>query len=76
MCVALPARVVWVGERTDASIPARAEIGSTELDIDLLLVPSAGVGDHVIIHSGYAISIVAEHVAAETARLLDGDLGS
>jgi hydrogenase maturation factor len=39
--------------------------------VDLLLVPEVVVGDHVFVHSGYAISIVPESAADETLALLN-----
>lgn len=65
MCVALPARVEWIGDRSTVSIPGRVRIGDAESEVDLLLVPEVEVGDHVIVHSGYAISVVSEAALAE-----------
>lgn len=59
MCVAIPGRIVSIGERSGPSIPATAVFGDVERDIDLAMVPDAEVGDHVIVHSGYAIRVVA-----------------
>lgn len=70
MCVALPARVVWIGTQTETSTPARAIVADSELEIDLVMVPDVAVGDHVIVHSGYAINVVTEEAAAHTMRLL------
>lgn len=70
MCVAIPARVTWIGSGRRPSIPARAAIGGSEIDIDLVLVPEATVGDHVIVHAGYAIAIVGDAAAAKAAALL------
>jgi hydrogenase assembly chaperone HypC/HupF len=70
MCVALPARVTWIGSRSGASLPGRIRIVGSEVDVDLLLVPTVAVGDHVIAHSGYAISILTEEAAAEVMTLL------
>ena len=65
MCVALPALVEWIGDRSTVSVPGRVRIGEAQTEVDLLLVPEAVVGDHVIVHSGYAISIVPEAALAE-----------
>lgn len=70
MCVAIPARVTWIGSARRPSIPARAAVGGGEVEVDLVLVPEATVGDHVIVHAGYAIAIVGEAAAGETAALL------
>jgi hydrogenase expression/formation protein HypC len=71
MCVALPGRVEWIGQRSAISIPGRVLLGDSRLDVDLLLVPAAAIGDHVIVHSGYAISIVPSDAAAESLALLN-----
>lgn len=73
MCVAMPARVEWIGERTTISVPGRISLGDTATDIELLMVPEVEVGDRVIVHSGYAIAIVPEDVAAESLALLGLD---
>jgi len=49
---------------------ARAEVGGVERSISLMLTPEAQVGDYVLVHTGFAISIVDEQEAQETLRLL------
>lgn len=71
MCVALPARVEWIGDRSTVSIPGRVRIGDAESEVDLLLVPEVVVGDHVFVHSGYAISIVPETAVDATLTFLE-----
>ena len=61
MCVAVPGRIISIGEKSGPSIPARVAFGEIERDIDLAMVPEASVGDHVITHSGYAIRVVPAH---------------
>ena len=62
MCVARPARVAWIGTVSELSVPAGAlyldDQDGGEVAVDLVMVPDAQVGDHVIIHSGYAIRVV------------------
>jgi hydrogenase expression/formation protein HypC len=41
-----------------------------EQSASLALVPDAGVGDWVLVHAGYAITVLAEHEARETLALL------
>ncbi len=59
MCVAAPATVVAIERQSGLSIPATVAIGDVHHAVDLVMVPDAEVGDIVIVHSGYAISIVA-----------------
>jgi hydrogenase expression/formation protein HypC len=70
MCVAIPGRVVSIGEPTAASIPGRVSIIDTERDIDLVMVPDAVIGDYVVIHSGYALELIPRDRAVETLALL------
>lgn len=58
MCVAIPGRIVSIGEQSGPSIPARVAFGNVQREIDLAMVPEAQIGDRVIVHSGYAIRLV------------------
>ncbi len=71
MCVAIPGRIISIGEPNAASIPARASMLDAERDVDLFLVPDAVVGDYVVVHSGYAIEVIPRERAVETIALLD-----
>jgi len=70
MCVAVPGRVEWIGSTSDASIPGRVNTGDASHEVNLVMVPQAGVGDYVIAHSGYAIRVVPAAEAEETRRQL------
>jgi hydrogenase expression/formation protein HypC len=70
MCVAIPGVITWVGKPGDATIPGRIEAGGEAMDVDLVMVPTASVGDYVITHAGYAIRLVPAEQARETRRLL------
>ncbi len=70
MCVAIPAVVTWIGEPSPGSIPARVSSTAGEREIDLALLPSAKVGDHVVTHSGYAIRIVPVAEAEQTHEMI------
>jgi hydrogenase maturation factor len=39
-------------------------------DIDLVMVPEAVVGNHVVVHAGYAINVIPEDIARDTLQLL------
>ena len=70
MCVAVPGRVEWIGPGSVASILARIDTGDAVYDVDLVMVPEAGLGDYVIAHSGYAIRVIPAEQAEETRRQL------
>jgi hydrogenase expression/formation protein HypC len=65
MCLALPMRIVAV----DGALATIAAEG-LEQQASLALVPDAGVGDYVLVHAGYAISVIDEAEARETFELL------
>lgn len=63
MCLAIPAQVV---ELLDAE-QAVVELAGVRKQISLALVEGVAVGDHVIVHVGYALNKLD---AAEAARTL------
>ena len=65
MCLAIPVLIVSI-----EGAMACAEVGGVERSISLTLTPEAQVGDYVLVHAGFAISVVDEEEAQETLRLL------
>ena len=66
MCLAIPTLIKSIDGTS-----ARAEIGGVERTISLALTPEARVGNYVLVHTGFAISVVDEQEAQETLRLLE-----
>ena len=65
MCLALPMRITAV----DGALATIATAG-LEQRASLMLVPDAKVGDYVLVHAGFAISVLDEAEADETLDLL------
>ena len=66
MCLAIPALVKSIeGNEADA------EIGGISRRVSLLLTPEAKVGDYVLLHTGYAISVIDQEEAAETLKIFE-----
>jgi len=65
MCLAIPALI----KNVDGN-KAIADIEGVTRDISLELTPEAKVGDYVLLHTGYAISVIDEVEAQETLKLL------
>lgn len=65
MCLALPMRITAI----DGDTATIATEGLSQ-QASIMLVPEAGVGDYVLVHAGYAISVLTEDDARETLRLL------
>lgn len=51
-----------------------AELGGVRRSVSLLLCPEAAVGDHVLVHAGFAIGRIDAEEATATLRLLDEGL--
>jgi len=66
MCLAIPAKVTSIGENSMADV----DIMGVTRHVSLDLVPEAKVGDHVLVHAGFAIQVVDEEFANETLELL------
>lgn len=83
MCLAIPGQIVSVRDEPASGLDAglgrtgRVSFGGVVKEVSLAYVPQAAVGDYVIVHVGFAISVVDEEEAArslEYAREL-GELG-
>ncbi len=60
MCVAVPGRIISIGAASTALVPAEVAFPDRTLEVNLIMLPDAVVGDHVVVHSGYAIRITRE----------------
>jgi hydrogenase expression/formation protein HypC len=65
MCLAIP---MLLTERTE--LEGVVELDGVRRTVSLMLLPEAEVGEHVLIHAGYAIGAVNAEEAAETLALL------
>ncbi|MHC4087062.1 MAG: HypC/HybG/HupF family hydrogenase formation chaperone [Planctomycetota bacterium] len=65
MCLAIPARIVEL-EKDNAVVDAMGNRWKAKTT----LLPEAKLGDLVLIHAGFAISLVDEEEAKETWQLL------
>ncbi len=70
MCLAVPGRVLEVSE-TDGTRTGKVQFGGIVREACLDYVPQAAVGDYVLVHVGFAISMVDPEEAARTYQLLE-----
>ena len=73
MCLAIPGKVLQIDENNGMPT-ARVEFGGIVRQVHLSFVPEAGVGDFVMVHVGFAISVVNAEEAERTYRILQ-DMG-
>ncbi|MCU0837206.1 MAG: HypC/HybG/HupF family hydrogenase formation chaperone [Rhodospirillales bacterium] len=68
MCLAIPMRIVAI----DGMI-ARCDVRGVTRDVNLFMLQdeAVAIGDHVLVHVGYAIQRLSEDDARETWALFD-----
>lgn len=68
MCLAVPGRVLSIEGDDPLMRVGRVDFGGVLKDINLAYTPEAGIGDHVLVHVGFAITVIDE---AEAERVFD-----
>ena len=76
MCLAIPGKVLEINT-TGSPLMGKVSFGGIKKEICLDLVPEVQVGNYVIVHVGFAISVMDEEEAQETLTLIEqmGALG-
>jgi hydrogenase expression/formation protein HypC len=71
MCLAIPGRVVEIAEEPDPTMRrAKVDFAGVRKDICLAFTPEAAVGDYVLVHVGFSISIIDEAEARRAFELV------
>jgi hydrogenase expression/formation protein HypC len=70
MCLGIPGEVLSIEEETQGLRLGRARFGGVVREVSLDLVPEAQVGDYVVVHAGFAISVIDAEEAQAVFRLL------
>jgi hydrogenase expression/formation protein HypC len=75
MCLGIPGRVTEIWGDGDL-VNGRVDFGGVSREVCLSYVPEVTVGQYVIVHVGFAISVVDEDEARRTLEILAamGDL--
>ena len=69
MCLAIPGRIESIDRDPDPlARRGRVRFGSLDKEVNLALVPEAGLGDYVLVHVGVALQRID---AAEAARVFE-----
>jgi len=69
MCLAVPGKILSI-QGEDFARTARVSFGGIVKDVSLAYVPEAREGEYVIVHVGFAISVVDEEEALRTFAYL------
>lgn len=68
MCLAVPGKVISISGDDPIMRTGKVNFGGIVKEINLAYVPEAQIGDYVIVHVGFAISLVNE---AEAQRVFE-----
>ena len=68
MCLAVPAKIISIDDRTNTAIAA---LGEVKKEISLDLVDDVRVNDYVLLHVGYALHKICEEEAEYTLKLFE-----
>ena len=72
MCLAVPGRVVEIIDSGDIAFRrAKVDFGGIRKDINLAYTPEAEVGKYVLVHVGFAISVIDEAEAQRVFQYLE-----
>jgi hydrogenase expression/formation protein HypC len=63
MCLAVPGKVLSINDAEPLMRTGRVSFGGVVREVNLAYTPDAKVGDYVIVHVGFAISMLDEKEA-------------
>ncbi len=68
MCLAVPGQIVSISADDPLMRMGQVRFGGIEKEVNLTFVPDARIGNYVVVHVGFALSILDE---AEAERVLE-----
>jgi hydrogenase expression/formation protein HypC len=71
MCLAVPGQVLQIDQTNPELKMAKVSFGGINKDICIQFVPEVKIGDYVLVHVGFALSVLDEEDAKETFRILN-----
>jgi hydrogenase expression/formation protein HypC len=70
MCLAVPGKILSIEGMDDLLRSARVDFGGVVKEVNLAYVPEARIGDYVLVHVGFAISVIDETEAQQVFEYL------
>ena len=65
MCLAVPGKLVSIEGLDPTFRSGKVNFGGIVKDVNLSYVPEAKIGDYILVHVGFALTIVDENEAAK-----------
>jgi len=72
MCLGIPGEVLEIEEPSAGLRQGTLSFGGVRKRVCLAYVPEVNVGDYVVVHAGFALSIIDPDRAREVFETLDG----
>ena len=72
MCLAVPGRVVDILDAGDTAFRVgKVDFGGIRKEVSLAYTPEVEIGEYVLVHVGFAISVIDEEEAKRVFELLE-----
>ncbi|MCP4633882.1 MAG: HypC/HybG/HupF family hydrogenase formation chaperone [candidate division Zixibacteria bacterium] len=71
MCLAIPGQIISIEGDEQIIRMGKVDYGGVINKVSLACIPEAAVGDYVIVHAGFALSIVDEEEAKKTLEFFE-----
>lgn len=71
MCLAVPGKIISIDGNEQMTRTGKVDFGGVVNRVSLACVPEADVGDYVIVHAGFALSIVDEKEAEKVFEYIE-----
>lgn len=68
MCLAVPGKVLSIMGDDPLMKKGKVSFGGIIKEVSLAYVPDVKIGDYVIVHVGFALSIIDEEAATQTLQ--------
>ena len=70
MCLAVPGKILSISGDEPLTRMAKVDFGGIQKDVSIAYVPEAEVGKYVIVHVGFALSVIDEEEAQKVFEYL------
>ena len=70
MCLAIPGKIISIDKDEPLLRMGRVSFGGLIKEVSLAYVPEALIDDYVIVHAGFALSVIDRDEAQQTLNLV------
>lgn len=70
MCLAVPGKILSIEGADPLMLSGRVDFAGIVKEVNLAYVPEAKTGDYVLVHAGFAISVIDEEQAGLVFKFL------